>query len=152
LTERQATLGGYMIVFNSLEELKAYYYKDINTYVFEDDVKFNFDVYVYSNINGYNITALDIKAIEITALNINAGNINAMDINVSDINAGHIKAGNINASNINALNISALNITALNITYHAVCFSYDNIICNSIQGRRDNHRHFSLDGEIITRQ
>ena len=56
--------------------------------------------------------------------------------------------GNINAWNINARNIDAWNIDASNIVYYAVCFAYNCINCLSIKGRRENCKHFCLDGEI----
>jgi hypothetical protein len=61
----------------------------------------------------------------------------------------NINAYDINADNINAYNINAYNIDANDIIYYAVCFSYHNIKCKSIQGRRNNCKHFCLDGEII---
>ena len=45
-------------------------------------------------------------------------------------------------------NINAWNINAGEISYQAVCFAYQNITCNNIKGRRDNSKHFCLDGEI----
>lgn len=51
-------------------------------------------------------------------------------------------------SHIYARDINARNINALDINYYAVCFAYNNITCTSIQGRRDNAKHFVLDGEI----
>ena len=56
------------------------------------------------------------------------------DINAWDINAGNIKAGDINA---------------WDISYYAVCSSYKNITCKKIEGRRNKHKHFCLDGEVI---
>ena len=55
--------------------------------------------------------------------------------------ANNIKAGNINAWNVNANDIS----------YYAVCFAYNHIHCNSIEGRRENSKHFVLEGELIVR-
>jgi hypothetical protein len=115
------------------------------------------------NINARNINAWDIDAVDIDAgninarnidaWNINARNINARNINARDIDAGDIDAGNINARNIDAWNINAGDINARNIdagdiSYYAVCFAYYNITCKSIKGRRDNCKHFVLDGEI----
>lgn len=120
--------------FNNLEEIKKYYIKEINTYVFKENgeyidvVIFNFD--------------LDVKA-NIDAMNINAWNINAYNINAWDINALDIIAKNINASNIDASNIDANNIS-----YFAVCFAYNNIKCKSIKGRRSNAKHFVFDGTL----
>ena len=121
-----------MLVFNSSDELKPYYHKESNTYVFDDDIKFNFNLDVNAHINAY-----DINARHINAWNINTWNINAYDIN---------------ARNINAVDIKAININAKNIIYYAVCFAYNSIICKSIQGRKEKHKHFALDGEIIYKQ
>lgn len=110
--------------FYSLEEIKKYYDKKSNTYIFiEDDeiidvVVFNFD--------------LDVEA------NIDARCIDAMNINAVDIRAW----------DIDACNIAAENIKAKNISYFAVCFASDNIKCNSIKGRRKNAKHFVLDGKV----
>ena len=103
-----------MITIEDMEEMKEYYVEETNTYLFEDDVEFLFDVDVLSNIAAYNIYA-----------------------------------DNIDAWNINAANIEALDIKANDISYYAVCFAYKNIECNTIKGRRENSRHFVLDGELI---
>ena len=50
--------------------------------------------------------------------------------------------------NINAWNINAVNINAMDLLYYAVCFAYNSINCKSIKGRRENCKHFCLDGEI----
>lgn len=103
---------------------------------------FDLDLDVDIEVKG-NITARDISAWNISAWDISAESINAWDINAWDINAV-----NINAVNINAGNISAGNISAKKITYYAVMFAYKNINAESIQGRRENSKHFVLDGEI----
>ena len=64
-----------MIFIRNKEEMKKYYVKQTNTYVFNDNVEFLFDVEVYANIKAYDIRAWNIKAD-----NINAKNINALDI------------------------------------------------------------------------
>lgn len=63
--------------FKNLEELKPYFNKKNNTYIFTkfDLVIFEFDLVVNSNINAYNIKADDINAYDINALDINAGDI-----------------------------------------------------------------------------
>lgn len=53
--------------------------------------------------------------------------------------------------NIKAWDIKAMDINAWDIDYYAVCCSYKNIECNSIKGRRQNCKHFCLDGEITTK-
>lgn len=107
-----------MKTFNSIEELKHYYNKDTNTYEFVE--------------NGMR---MDVEFTFNLVVN-------------SNINAGHINAGHINAGNIDAGNIKAWDINARDILYYAVCFAYQNIICTSIKGRRENAKHFVLDGEI----
>ena len=152
-----------MITFNSIEEVKPYYNEKTNTYEFKEDgllldVDFNFhltiDSHIFArNINAWDIKARNIKAWNIDVWNINAWNIDARDINAQDINARNIKARDINAVNINAedikaRDINAWNIDAGNILYYAVCFAYKNITCSSIEGDRENSKHFALDGEI----
>ena len=122
-----------MKTFNSIEELKPYYNERTNTYEFVEngvrmDVEFRFNLVIDSHIYAWNINARDINARDINARDINARNINTRDINVEDINARDINAEDIN--------------------YYAVCFAYQDITCTSIQGRRDNAKHFVLDGEI----
>ena len=120
--------------FNSIEEIQEYYDEESNTYVFTKDnvyidvVKFNFN--------------LNVKA------NIKARNIIAMDITAKDITANDISARDINAWNINALEIKADSIEANDIRYYAVCFAYYEIKCKTIQGFRENDKHFVLDGKI----
>lgn len=156
------------------EKLNAYVFKENNEYI--DLVVFNFDLNIVASIvahsinakdiDVFNITARDIKACDINACNINANDIiacdintdnisaynisvsdiNASNINANDINAWNISAWNINANSIIANNISAENITSNNISYYAVCFAYNNIKCKSIKGRRENAKHFVLDG------
>ena len=115
--------------FNNLEEIQKYYDKKTNTYIFIENkgyiklVIFNFDLKVDSNIRAYNIRAENIDAL----------NIDAIDINARDITARNIDAWNINARNI---------------IYRALCVAYQNIKCKSIKGRRENARHYALDGEL----
>ena len=118
-----------MIILRKKEEMEKYYVEAVNTYVFKEDVFFFFDINVEANIDVPDIIAHDIKACKIKANNINARNIEA--------------------NNINAWNIEANNIKANDILYFAVCFAYKNIECNTIKGRRENSRHFVLDGELI---
>ena len=150
-------------VFNKVEEIEEYYDKKLSTYIFYEDkdlidlVIFNFNLNVAANIIAKDIKALNINAWNIDARHIEAnnidsvGNIDALNINANDIKANDIKASDINANNINANDITARdinswNINARNIDYHAVCFAYNNIRCKSIEGRKENAKHFVLDG------
>lgn len=142
-------------------------------------VKFNFDFLVRSNIDAWNINAgniiahninandikalnivaddinaRDIDIISITALDITANDMDTLDINARDITARNIKARNISAEdiwgrNIYARDITAQNIKADDISYYALCFAYNNIKCKTITGRRNKHKHFVLDGELV---
>ena len=125
--------------FNNLKEIKKYYDRKTNTYVFKEDNKyidlvvFNFDLNIKSNI----------YAQQLEVRNINACNINAWNVNAWNIRASRIRARDINANDINSFSI-----VADNINYFAVCFAYENIKCKSIKGRRENAEHFVLDGKI----
>ena len=120
--------------FNSLEEIEKYYDKNTNTYVFMENgwyiavVKFIFDLEVSANIVACDVIACKIKA--------------------HDIYANDIKADEIIANNIHAHNINAIDIKANDISYYALCFAYNSIKCKSIEGRRNNSKHFVLDGVL----
>ena len=140
--------------FNSLEEIQKYYDEKTNTYIFKEDkkyidsIKFNFCLNVKSNIKCRNISGIDVTAYDINAFSINVQNIDAWNVNASDINALDIKACDIKADYIRARDISTWNINAYSISYFAVCFAYKNIKCKSINGRRENSKHFVLDGVL----
>ena len=73
------------------------------------------------------------------------------DFNIS-LNTDLIVKGNITAWNINADDINAYDIKADDIIYNTVCFAYNDIKCKSITGRKDNCKHFCLDGKIIIKE
>ena len=123
------------VVINTQEELEALIVD--GRIVIDDHLHITCNVRVEADIKAWNIKAWNIKAWNIKAWNINAGNINA---------------GNINAGNINAGNINARFIDAGHIDYYAVCFAYKYIVCTSIEGRRENSKHFCLDGEIAFKE
>jgi len=129
-----------MKTYNNIKEVKA----DIKDGVLkvDDDIEIAFDGFeIDADIFCHNIYSKgcrrNINAGDINAWNINAWNITAVDINAGDINAWNITAGDINAGDIN---------------YHAVCSAYKNIQCTSIRGRRENAKHFCLDGEITIKK
>ena len=113
--------------FNSLEEIEKYYDEKSNTYIFKEDGKyidlvvFNFDLDVEANI--------DAGCIE--ALNINAVNIKAWDVVTRNLDAYDIVAWDVYSWDIYACNIKAYNIK-----------------CKSVKGRRENAKHFVLDGKL----
>ena len=142
-----------MLIFNNLEEMKSYYIKEINAYVFKEAITINFTLDVEANItaldiNARNINTLDINARNINAVNINAWDITAKDITARDINTGDINAVNINALDINALDIVARDIDARDIKYWAICIARKSFKCKSVKGRRTNSIHKCLDREI----
>ena len=108
---------------------------------FEKEIKDN----VFYSDESIDITAFDINVKADIEVN---GNINARDINAWDITATDINAGNINAMDINVWDIKAREIKAENVKYGAVAFAYKDIKVKSIKGRRENCRHFVLDGKI----
>ena len=120
--------------FNTLKEIKKYYDKESNTYIFKEDgdyidlVIFDFNLNVKANIDAYDIIGRDIKVLDIKALDIRCGDITALNIDAWDVNASDIKANDI--------------------SYWAVCFAYVNIKCKSIKGRREKSKHFVLDGVL----
>ena len=144
--------------FNSLEEIQKYYDEETNTYIFKEDgehidlVILNFDLNVEANIEAYNIEACDIFVNDINAYNIYANNINANHIKAHNIYALDINVNNIIANDIAADDINAWDIEACDISYWAVCFAYNSIKCKSITSKRENHKHFVLDGELVVEE
>ena len=65
-----------MIILRNREEMEKYYVKEVNTYVFKDNVEFLFEVEVKAHIKAHNIKIHNIKAWNINAYDINADNIN----------------------------------------------------------------------------
>lgn len=135
--------------FNDLEEIRKYYDKETNTYIFKEDdkyidlIKFNFDLIVFSNIK-----ALDINARKIDAYDVDVWDINAWDINADILKCSNINAWDIKANFIYAENINALSIYSIDIFYYGVCFAYKAIKCKLIKGQRENSKHFVLDRNI----
>ena len=125
-----------MITIKNEKQIKKYYVKKNNTYVFEDDVEFLNNINVKASIKAHNIYAWN-------------WNIDALNIEANDICVGNIMALDICANNIKAHNIEGLNIDANNIDYFAVCFAYNRIRCNFIKGIHPNAKHFVLDGKLI---
>ena len=121
-------------VFNSLDDIQKYYNEESNTYVFKEYgiyinlVVFNFNLNIKSNIYAWNIYARNINALNIYAKDVYACRLDVNDIKVHDINAQRINANNI--------------------SYYAVCYAYENIKCKSIKGRKNNAKHFVLDGHV----
>ena len=132
-----------MITINNLEEMEKYYNKQLNTYVFDDDVEFNINIEVKSNIKACDINAHDIDAWNIYVWDINANNIDALDIKADDITARNIKA-----NDITALDINANDIDAGDIDYYSVCMAKNSFKCKSVNGFRKNSIHKCLDREI----
>lgn len=123
-----------MEIFNSIDEMCAYYNERTNAYEFYDngeplDVQLNFNLRISANLS--------------------VGYISALDIYAHDIQARDIYAYNINAHDIYACDIYACNINAHDINFNAVCYAYKIFICNSIHGREENSKYFSLDNEVI---
>ena len=71
-----------------------------------------------------------------------------IDIKADNIKAYDIKANGIKAYDIKANDIKAYDISADNINYYAVCYAYNNLSCKSIKGKRENCKHFCLNGDI----
>jgi hypothetical protein len=121
--------------------------------IMKEDMTFDEDLKVEGNIlgEGGKKFNLNVKG-NLYTKNINARDINARDINARDINARDIDARDINAKDIDAGDINAKDIDARDIFYYAVCFAYNDIKCRTIKGKKDNSRHFVLDGEIIIKE
>lgn len=136
--------------FNSLEEIKKYYDKKTNTYVFKENdeyiyiINFGFNLDIESNIDAWDIDADNIRARHISAQNIVADSINA-----EKISARNIDAFVIIAREISARNIDAFDIMAQNIIFEVTCIAEKDIKCASIVGQLEKSIYKSLNGDVI---
>lgn len=164
-----------MKIFNSIEEMAPYYNGKTNTYEFYEDglliditINFDFDKscrIVAGDIKAKNIKTFYLKCRSITALDIRSTTLDALCVGAFNINAGmDIKAYTINALNINARDISvteeliaidikarditANDIHANNISFYSLCFARRTLVCNTIQGERENSKYICLDNRV----
>jgi len=122
------------VVINKREELEALI-DDSNNIIIYDDLVINCDI----DIDVFDIEAKNIKARDIGVYN---------NIKATNIEACNIYANNIEACNIDAINIYANNIEAEKIDYYAFCIARKSLICETIEGRRQNSLHACLDQPI----
>ena len=90
-----------MITIKNEKQMKKYYEKKVNAYVFNDNVEFLCDVNVRANISARDINAYKIRARNIRARNIKADNITAYDISYYAVCCAE---NNIECNSIEAIN------------------------------------------------
>ena len=112
-------------IINNITELKSLLNKD-NDLIIDDDVIIKFDI--ESGI----------------VRNINCRNIDCMNIDCENINCLNIRCGNI----------TCVDIKCKKLSYHAFCFAYNSIECESWIARRENAPPpFCVDGKLtITKE
>jgi hypothetical protein len=97
--------------------------------IMKEDMTFEEDLKVKGNIFGKDGIRFNL---------IIKGDLNCLDLNCENLNCLDLNCGNLNCLDLNCGNCS----------YYAVAFAYYNIKCKSIKGRRENSKHFVLDGKI----
>jgi len=110
------------VIINKQEELEALIDKN-NNIIIGDDLIIRCDIDIEANINAGNIEARNIKAHNIEAFYIKANDIKADDIDIDHINAH-------------------------NISYDTFCIARKSLICETIEGRRENSIHACLNQPI----
>ena len=104
--DEMETLYPNKIVINNANEIEKYYNKKTDTYIVDNDMKFNCDIVINGNIKVEG---------NIFAVNIDARNINAYDIKADTIVANNINADSIYADSLQASNITGFLIKVDNI-------------------------------------
>ena len=61
----------------------------------------------------------------------------------------HIICRNLNCRNLDCRDLNCMDLDCRNLSYYAVAFAYESFKCKSIEGRRNNSKHFCLDSEVI---
>jgi len=130
--------------------------------VLEKDTTFDGDIVVEGDIIGKKGEryALTVKG-NLKAYDVLVADLFAVDVIVHDIFVGDIFARNLTTHHMSTNSIFALkdifagdiaaagSISARSIWYNGVCYAYRDIECTSIEGMREDSRHFSLDGKVI---
>ena len=118
----------------------------------DDDVEIAFDGFsIEADIKCRNIYSKDYRR-DINCKDIDCRNIDCMNINCEDIDCRNIDCMDINCKDINCWDINCGNIDCRDISYYAVCFAHKSLKCTFIKGRRDNCKHFCLNGEITFKE
>jgi len=85
-------------------------------------------------------------------ININASiicwNLDCMNLNCGNLNCGDLNCGNLNCWNLDCRDLNCMDLHCRNLSYYAVAFAYESFKCKSIEGRRNNSKHFCLDSEV----
>ena len=138
-----------MKIFNSVEEMKPYYIENNSIYVINDDVTFNFDLYLDGSIFAYNITAKCFQARNVTAKNVTADNFTAGNVKLHNLDALRVSVSNMEANNVNCCNffgskvrvnslkcwdvylgnLKAVHIDAEQIEYFDTCTAEETLKC-----------------------
>lgn len=144
-----------MIEITNKEQLKHYYIKEINAYVFDDNIDISIDLTIDSSIYALNINSKKLDVLDINASNISSHEINAAYINAKNINAKIINSTKIDALDINVEYISvsdyimAWHINAKNIEYGAFCCTYMGICCDTLKKSNNAYPCITREGDII---
>ena len=83
---------------------------------------------------------------------LNCKNLDCRDLNCWDLNCGDLNCRDLNCWDLNCKNLNCWSLKAKNVSYYGVAFAYHSMEVESIKGRRDNSKHFCLDGEIILKK
>ena len=112
------------------EELEKYYSKEMDAYLFEEDVNITFDI--------------DTKSRIISCGNLVVGNLKAEEIKASNIIARDL----ISNTSIRAKDIIAFKITAKTIDYFKMCCAYYELNCDAIHHKSKKAKCICLEKEI----
>ena len=70
-----------------------------------------------------------------------------ININASII-CWNLDCMNLNCGNLDCRDLNCMDLDCRNLSYYAVAFAYESFKCKSIEGRRNNSKHFCLDSEV----
>jgi len=97
--------------------------------ILEKDTEYNESLTVEGNILGKDVNRYNLKVCgDLDCLNLNCWNLDCRNLNCGDLDCWNLKAKKV--------------------LYYAVAFAYNNMEVESIKGRRENCKHFCLDGQI----
>ena len=113
-------------------------------------LKVNDDIKIECNINiNASIMCRDLDCGYLYCQNLDCWDLDCMDLNCGDLNCMDLNCMDLDCKDLNCMDLNCRDLHCGDLSYYAVAFAYESFKCKSIEGRRNNSKHFCLDSEVI---
>jgi len=114
----------------------------------DDDVKIECNININASIICWNLDCMNLNCGNLDCRDLNCGNLNCGDLNCGNLNCWNLDCRDLNCRNLDCRDLNCMDLDCRNLSYYAVAFAYESFKCKSIEGRRNNSKHFCLDSEV----